>query len=459
MASANPLKQIMNIRRDELPQALLMFSYFFMVIATFWILRPLKKGLMLELYDQTPFNFVGWQFNAAQAESIAKIGNMVVAVFAASAFIYLARSLQRQQLTYVFSVFSIACFALFSYAVVDRGAATVWAFYWFGDLYNTLMVATFFAFLNDSVAPQVAKRLYGLIVLGGVAGGAFGATVLAVWLSELSLSGWLWVCVGVTIVIIAVAAFAGRLFGAVEPREAETGPPPSTGSVGASVRLVSKSRYLLAIVAVVGLYEMISTIMDFQYSSTITYYLDGDAITAWVATVSSFTNWVALFVQLFLTSFVMTRFGVGAALLVLPVAALLGSVGFLAAPILLIGSFLNTSDNGFAYSINQSAKEVLYTPTTKAEKYQAKAIIDMFVQRFAKAVAVVLSLAITTVFVGFGSVRWLSLVAIVILLAWIKVARFAGDEFQRLSSQAEPPRSDSVDIPLDKRAPDTEFAS
>ena len=133
--------------------------------------------------------------------------------------------------------------------------------------------------------------------------------------------------------------------------------------------------------------------MDFQFSCTVTYYLDGGAITDWITKVSSFTLGVALFVQWFLTSFVMTRFRVGAALLVLPVAALMGSVGFLAASILLIGSLLNTSDNGFAYSINQSAKEVLCTPTTRAEKYQAKAIIDMFVQRFAKTVAVVLSLA------------------------------------------------------------------
>ena len=52
---------------------------------------------------------------------------------------------------------------------------------------------------------------------------------------------------------------------------------------------------------------------------------------------------------------------------------------------------LNTADNGFSYSINQSAKEALYVPTTREEKYKAKAFIDMFVQRFAKALAVGLS--------------------------------------------------------------------
>ncbi len=64
----------------------------------------------------------------------------------------------------------------------------------------------------------------------------------------------------------------------------------------------------------------------------------------------------------------------------------------------------------------------------------------MFVQRFAKALAVGLSLAITTLFVGFGSVRWLSLVTALILLAWIRIVRFAGKEFEKISG--EPPGSD-----------------
>ena len=197
-----------------------------------------------------------------------------------------------------------------------------------------------------------------------------------------------------------------------------------------------RSRYLLSIVAIVGLYEMVSTIMAFQFESTVAHYLQGDAIGVHYATVYTVTNWIAFFVQIFLTSFVMTRFGVGTALLFLPAAALTGSIGFMMAPILLLGSSLNAADNGFSYSINQSAKEVLYTTTTREERYKAKAFIDMFVQRFAKAIAVVLNLAISTIFVGFESVRWLSLATALILIAWIQIARFAGREFHRRSAEA-----------------------
>ena len=86
----------------------------------------------------------------------------------------------------------------------------------------------------------------------------------------------------------------------------------------------------------------------------------------------------------------MGRFGIGIALLFLPVAALAGYTGFLVAPILIFGSALNTADNGFSYSINQSVKETLYSandnnvPTTKDERYKAKAFIDMFVLKICK---------------------------------------------------------------------------
>ncbi len=253
------------------------------------------------------------------------------------------------------------------------------------------------------------------------------------------MPSWLWVCFGMGVAIVGIAFFAARAFGSRTPVKdrAQSEKAEWEASALEGAKRVLSSRYLLSIVAIVGLYEMVSTIMDFQFTSTILYYLDGDEIGRQFALVFAVTNWVALLVQLFLTSFIMRRFGVGVALLALPAVALAGSAGFLAFPVLLTGSFLNTADNGFSYSINQSAKEALYVPTSRVEKYQAKAFIDMFVQRFAKALAVGLSLAITTFLTGFEGVRWLSLLTAAILLVWVQAARYAGREFDRLTSEDE----------------------
>ena len=426
----------MDIRRDELPLAIFMFSYFFLVITSFWILKPIKKGLFIEFYDETGFDLLGVTFSAPQAELLAKVLNMLVAFAAVVIFTRLSRQLRRQQLTFVFAVFFIASYLLFGQWLQMPGDTAVWSFYLFGDLYSTLMVATFFAFLNDSVTPGGAKRLYGLVGLGGVCGGVFGSTVVSANVAMLSYTTWLWLCSGLTVLIIAVAWAAGRQVemhsAADEPTTAAE--PPAGNAATEGARLVFSSRYLLAIVAIVGLYEIISTIIDFQFTFTVSHYLDGPDIGRHFALVYSITNWVSLLVQLLLTSFIMTRFGLGVALLVLPFTIILGSAAFLVFPVLWVGSLLSTADNGFSYSINQSAKEALYVPTTPAEKYRAKAFIDMFVQRFAKAVAVVISLGITFLFTDFSSLRYLGILTLALVVVWIIAARYAGRQFRELEA-------------------------
>lgn len=436
---ANPLKGFLDVKRRELPFVVLMFLYFFLVITVFWILKPLKKALFIGFYKGSGETFLG--LGGPEAEQLAKVGNMAVAFVAMVAFTLLSRRLHRQRLTFVFAGFSIA--VLLGYLVISDGhprAGDVWSFYLFGDLFNTLMVATFFAFLNDSVAPGDAKRLYGPIVLGGVAGGAFGSLVVDRLIDSLDLSQWLLLASGLVAVIACLAWGAGRIVDRHPPpaHEKKSEEPAVAGSAALEgARLVLRSRYLLAIVTIVGLYEIISTILDYQFTSTVNHFVSKEDLDNHFSRVFLITNTFALCVQLFLTSAIMKRLGVRVALLVTPLAILGNSIAFMALPILWVGSLLNTSDNGLNYSMNQSAKESLYTPTSRDEKYKAKAFIDMFVQRAAKAIAVGVNLLLAAYFGGFAAVRWLSVVAIALVAIWIAAASYAGRRFRALTG-AEP---------------------
>lgn len=438
---ANPLKSFINIKREELPFSLLMFSYFFLVITSFWILKPLKKTLFITFYDQTGVDILLWHLRGSQAELVAKVLNMFVAFAAVVAFTWLARKYHRQQLTYIFSGFIISAYVIYSFLIESPGDITIWTFYLFGDLFSTLMVATFFAFMNDSVTSDAAKRLYGLVGLGGVLGGVVGTTFVRVWVDSVTPRTWLMITLVIALLIMIIAKYAGILVDKNPPQIIED-KPESTETAEKTVnpafegaKLVFSSKYLLAIASIVGLYEIVSTIMDFQFTSTIEHYLDGPAIGRQFSIVFNITNIVGMFVQLFLTSYIMTRFGLKIALMFLPLAIVIGSAGFIVFPVLWIGSLLNTADNGFSYSINQSAKETLYVPTSRNEKYKAKAFIDMFVQRFAKALAVFLSLSITMFFTDFSTVRWLSLATLIVVIIWIFIVRFVGREFDKLSDE------------------------
>ena len=437
---ANPLKSILTIRRAELPLALMMFMYFFLVITTFWILKPIKKVVFLAFYDGRTFDLLGASLDGPQAELIAKVMNMVVAFAAVIVFTRLSRTLRRQELTYVFSVFCAVCTLAFIGVTARGGEAVAWLFYLYGDLFNTLMVATFFAFLNDSFSPDSAKRNYGVIVLGGVSGGAFGSLVVKTQIKTMSMTEWLWICMGLTILIGVIAWAAGRELAKNPPPERAIDKPDDTAVPGNAAlegaRLVAKSRYLLAIVAMVAIYEIVSTVLDFQFTATVVELAATEDIGSHFSTVYLITNVFALVLQLFFTSMIMTRFGVRTALLIMPLAIVALSAGYLILPILWVGSALSSADNGLNYSVNQSAREALYTPTSRDVKYKAKAFIDMFVQRFAKALAVGVSLAITSIFSSFAGVRYLSIFVIVLVVFWFYAARYAGTRFNELERVA-----------------------
>ncbi|PKN57970.1 MAG: hypothetical protein CVU56_08255 [Deltaproteobacteria bacterium HGW-Deltaproteobacteria-14] len=435
----NPIKALLDVKKRELPLVGLMFGYFFLVITVFWILKPIKKTAFIGHFSDGGLPLFGELLTGAQAELVAKVLNMVVALLAALAFSALARTWRRQALTYVFSAFCALSLGAFLLAGTE-GGLSVWLFYLFGDLFNTLMLATFFAFLNDSVSPEAAKRIYGPIVLGGVIGGAFGSTFVRTQISVLDNADWLWICLGLLGLIVAIAWAAGR--------EVQKNPPPEPAAAPASeardpagspalagARLVARSRYLMAIVTIVGVYELVSTLIDFQFTATIEALVptaeQGEAF----STVYAVTNVFAMVFQLVFTGAVLRAIGVRGALLVMPLVVATASFGYLVAPVVLVAGALSSSDNGLNYSLNQSAREALYTVTSRTEKYQAKAFIDMFVQRFAKALAVGLSLLITIIFSDFEDIRWLSPIVIVGAAFWFFAARAAGREFRARSGE------------------------
>ncbi len=78
---------------------------------------------------------------------------------------------------------------------------------------------------------------------------------------------------------------------------------------------------------------------------------------------------------------------------------------------------------------------------TVEEKYQAKAFIDMFVQRAAKVVGVGIGLTVKYSFVGFAGVSLLSFAVLPLVGLWSYAAVYAGRAFRQREeeSRGSPP--------------------
>ena len=421
-------RRFVDIRKNELEPAFLLFSFWFLVILVFQILRPLKKGLFLEHLG-------------AFVELYAKLSNIAVALLAVVVFTTLYNRLGSRRLVTTMCGFFMAAMLLFAVLLAesDPGTVTNWAFYLFGDAWSTLWVTTFWAYLNEMTETEQSKRLYGLIGGGGVIAGLIGNVVVWQLVKPWGTATLLLACAAATGLIgvlvwrtEAVAALPGAAIGRGRKTVEKSADKKKPNAAIEGAKLVFSSRYLLSIVMIMFLYELVSQVLDYQYATGAETFEGTGATQAFLGMVGTITNVISVITQFFLVSFVIRRFGITTALLVLPAAAFLSSGVYLAIPVVWAGALLTISDNAFNYSINQTAREMLFMPTSPDEQYKARAFSNMFVQRLGKGAAILMALVLNVL-----PIRYLSLVAMAVIAVWVGFAVSAGRRFDQLTAKLD----------------------
>jgi hypothetical protein len=95
-----------------------------------------------------------------------------------------------------------------------------------------------------------------------------------------------------------------------------------------------------------------------------------------------------------MTSNLVKRFGIRLPLMIYPAILLLFCLGFFVLAGIVLAILIKGSDKSLSYSVNQSARELLYIPVAPEKKYKAKAFIDMFLNRFSKTAGAMILLVI-----------------------------------------------------------------
>jgi AAA family ATP:ADP antiporter len=439
------LRSVIDIRKGEVEPASLFFLFWFLVIVVFQVLRPLKKGLFVEHLG-------------AHVELYAKLANIGVAMLAVVVFTTLYNRFGSRRLIPTLSGgFAVA---LLGFAAVLGGGGRPapllnWTFYLFGDAWSTVWVTSFWAYLNELTRTEQSKRLYGLIGAGGVIGGLLANFTVWQYVEDAGigtlLTGAAVISVVIAVIVLRLEIIARGPNPAIH-RQAETAkaaersaPKKQDQAVFEGARLVAASKYLLAIGMITFLYEINSQILDYQYSSAAETLQGAGGTQAFFGQVGTIIGVISVFTQLFLVSFIIRTFGITTALLVLPAAMAAASGIYFVTPVLYTAALLTISDNSFNYSINQTARETLYVPTSDDVKYKARAFINMLVQRIGKGAAILMAL-------GFGAMsdlplRYLSILAFIVIAVWIGFAVYAGRKFDQMTTE------EGASGPVSSRAP------
>ena len=386
------LRLFTDIRQGEAGKALLLALNVFLILMAYYIIKPVRDALILTAKSPEMKSYLG----AAQA---------IILIFVVKAFSRLASRVPRHLLiTWVtlFFISNLIIFNILDLFRVPMGTIGIIFYIWIG-IFNLMVVAQFWGFANDLYTEDIGKRVFPLVAFGATLGAPLGSKINTWFIESLGLyrvmlvsAGILGVCIILAVLIhrSELQRLSGKLGLAAPDQERQKKIQEQPLQKGGGFRLVFKSRYLLLIAVVVGLYNFINANGEYMIARVVsgiankavelgtTGGLDkGQYIDKFFAEYHFLTSILAIIIQLFLVSRIFKWVGVGGALLFLPFIAL-GGYGIIAfgATILLL-KWVKSLENGTDYSLMKTTMAALFLKTSREEKYKAKAAIDTFFWR------------------------------------------------------------------------------
>src|ERR1700694_395366 len=397
------------------------FAYFFLLLCSYYILRPVRDALAVEAGIEK----LQWLFTATFAAMLALV----------PAFGWLCARLPRTRLlpvVYAFFALNLVAFSV----KLDATAFFIWL-----SVFNLFVVSVFWSFMSDLFSAAQAARLYGTIAAGGSCGAIAGPLIAATAITPLGIHGLLLLSATLLSFSVLCIAMLGR-WARAHPRAGD--PPPDApigGSILAGVRAALSSPFLLGICGYLLCYTALSTALYFAQVDIVRDAVpDAGERTRLFASVDLVVNALTLLVQLLAFARLSMALGPTWMLAVMPVVSLVGFLGLGAAPVLGVLVAFGVVRRVGEFAISKPARDALFTVVPREERYKAKNFIDTVIYRGGDALSGWL----------LGCVPALAFVAAAISAGWITLAFFLGGKMTAWI-QEDVPRS--APLPRSRQEP------
>jgi AAA family ATP:ADP antiporter len=389
-AAAGGQVPLTGVKRNEWPALIIAFVYFFLVLAAYYVLRPVREQLAAASGSQVLFQFY--------------LTTFLVTLVLTPVYGWLIARFPRKRFVPVVYLFFIACLFAFIPAFEAQGQLNPrvlgQVFFVWLSVFNLFVVAVFWSFIADIFSVEQSHRLFGIIAFGGALG-AIAGPLLTKWLVHwIGIGPLLGVAacmlLGAVACILALVAWSRRHPVA---QDAQRNEAIIGGGFWAGAKLVFASKFLRRVAILMLLGDCVGTVLyNLQTDIGHQYYPDGAARTDFYASIDLSVNVLMAVLQILVTRVVLTRFGPVPALtgteivkaLTLITLALLGQPAAVAAAMIVT--------RGGAYGVEKPATDSLYTRVDRETRYKAKGFVDTAVWRFGD-VAVV---GIITILRDFG---------------------------------------------------------
>jgi AAA family ATP:ADP antiporter len=407
------LRLFTEVRPGEGVTAILLFANVFLVLCAYYLIKPLREG-WIAVSDIEGFSKM-------EVKAYSSFGQSLLLVFVVSAYARLSARVSRSALITGATLFCMSNLIGFAFwqpgGLLDAIPGSGIAFYLWVGMFGVFVVAQFWTFAADVYEDERGRRLMPMIAIGATGGAAFGASIVGPLVESEGL--------GANVLLLsALVPLAGsialtrwvdaREHPASEPSAATVAPenpeapevpvaPVGTGRGGFGT--VMASRLLMATALITLLLNWVNTNGENLLFGVIQETLQSDAAaqgitqaeavieftrngtTAFYGDFFTWVNLVALFLQAIVASRLLKYGGFGAILMLLPAIALVSYTAMALLPILAVIKVMKIAENSTDYSINNTARHVLWLPVTSEMTFKGKPTIDTLFVRIGDGMA------------------------------------------------------------------------
>ncbi len=418
-----------DVRPQERRAVALAFLGNFMLLASYYILRPLRDvmatvvgaGMLQQLFT----------------------GTLLLTLVCAPLFAWLTDTFRLARVLPGVFWFWVANLLLFHLLFVhwpdSRGLAA--AYYWWFSVVNLFMISVFWSLMADVFAPAQAGRLFALIAAGGSSGAILGPLATRALIAPLGVSGLLLVAAAgfvlVSVLLQRLMREKQRLQSLHAEVQSSTLDHRLEGSAWDGFKVLFSSAYAMNQALFMLLMTWVATIAYFLQTDLITRGYSGIAArTVALADIDLVVNVCSAVILIFGLGRFITRWGVTAALVASPLLMALGFVAMALSPTLRVMQAMQVLRRVSQYAIARPSREICFTVVPQASRYKAKNVIDTVAFRFGDVSAAWVQAGLRTLGFGSGGVLGMGLLA---SGAWAAVALALGRRYEQLRHDAPAP--------------------